>query len=531
MNRSFGGILLGHWTLRQRFSVAIWTIVMVVLVSMYGNRLMGKAATFHFLERNHMEVALRLDSSLTLVEQEARNASSIRLEDFARRLNEARALAVRADDETFAVEKILLRTLGFAPLIDLPQKDIADVEGMLGVMAASSVQDGPMPKDIAGKLRPGMNAMMDNSTRFAPLTAEAARFIKTSVSALSLLCSLLLIATALALRARTLTPLAIAIDAAEQVAAGRLNTATLVEEFDEAAKLMNALGNMTNNLAQLVANARRDSGLISEAATQVREQSASGTSEVSRQNDAIAAISSTIEELAVSISSVAEHSGQIKRLSEEGLASTREGAGYIHSLAADMDEIHQSVDEIRTTTKAFVANTGSISELTQQVKAIAEQTNLLALNAAIEAARAGESGRGFAVVADEVRKLAEQSRQAGDAIDNLTRLLSENSASVSQSVDGGVQTLLKTRENMSRTVASLDAAIERVEAANHGVDEIRLSVNEQAVASNAITRNMEGIAAALESTAANLNVNLAAAQDLDALAEQLKQSVGVFQLG
>jgi methyl-accepting chemotaxis protein len=175
-------------------------------------------------------------------------------------------------------------------------------------------------------------------------------------------------------------------------------------------------------------------------------------------------------------------------------------------------------------------NTGSISELTQQVKAIAEQTNLLALNAAIEAARAGESGRGFAVVADEVRKLAEQSRRCGEDIENLTRLLSENSQSVSRSVERGGGTLRSGQENMAQTVRALETAIGSVEAANRGIDEIGLSVKEQAVASNDIARNMESIAAALEVTTGSLAISLQAAQGLDHLAERLKGSVGSFQV-
>jgi methyl-accepting chemotaxis protein len=375
-----------------------------------------------------------------------------------------------------------------------------------------------------------MDALMENSMAFAPLTADAANFIKTSVSAVSVLCSLLLVATIFALRRRTLSPLAVAIEAAQRVAAGDLTGQIAVAGRDEAAMLMNALSHMNESLARLVNDARRDSGSIAERAGTVRLQSESGAEKVSFQSDAVAAISSTIEELATSIASVADRAGEVRDLSDESLAASREGWRNMAQLSANITEIQGAVEDIQSTTEAFMRNTGSISVLTQQVKAIAEQTNLLALNAAIEAARAGESGRGFAVVADEVRKLAEQSGRSGADIENLTKLLAENSHSVAGSVSRGVNTLQHSQDNMSKTLAALETTIAKVEAASLGVDEISLSVKEQASASNNIARNMEEITSGLEATSASLGVSLEASRGLDQLAEQLERSVGSFKV-
>jgi methyl-accepting chemotaxis protein len=520
----------GRWSLKQRFSVAIGTAILVALVTMYGVRLMGKAATFHFLERNHMELSLRIDSALSSVEQAAKNAAETHIDNISAQLKAARLLAVRADNEVFGFEQQLLRLLGFGPLIDLPQKDIRDIDGMLATIAALPIQTGPMPVELAQRLRPGMDAMMANSIAFAPLTADAASFIKISVSLISAFCSLLLIATAFALRQRTLRPLAVAVEAAERVASGDLTGQMKLVGRDEAAALMNALHNMNESLSRLVNDARRDSSLIAESASTVRQQSEAGAEKVRYQSDAVTAISSTIEELATSISSVADRAGEVRNLSDESLAGSREGWRNMEQLIANIEEIQSAVDDIRNTTEAFMRNTGSISALTQQVKAIAEQTNLLALNAAIEAARAGESGRGFAVVADEVRKLAEQSGRSGTDIENLTKLLSENSQSVAKSVERGVNTLQHSQENMTNTLSALKTAMTRVEAASLGIDEISLSVTEQASASNNIARNMEEITSGLEATSASLAVSLDASRGLNQLAERLEMSVGSFKV-
>jgi len=477
-----------------------------------------------------MELALRIDSGLTRVDQAGERASDVTIEGIVKQLNDARDLAIRADNEIFSVEQGILRLLGFGPLIDLPRKDIADVDGMLAIIGAYPAKSGLFPRELAQRLQPGMSAMMENSRAFAPLTADAATFIKYAVASSSAICSLILIAMAVSLRQRTLTPLATALSTAQRVAAGDLTGSGEVTGNDEAAALMGALQNMTSSLSRLVNDARKDAALITESAGTVRQQSETGADKMRLQSDAVVAISSTIEELATSIASVADRTGEVRDLSEEGLNGSREGWKNLEQLASNMSEIKSAVEDIRHTTGEFVKNTGSISALTQQVKAIAEQTNLLALNAAIEAARAGESGRGFAVVADEVRKLAEQSGRSGADIENLTKLLSENSMTVSKSVDRGVNTLQQSQETMANALSALETAISRVQTATIGVDEISLSVKEQAAASNIIARNMEEITAGLEATSNGLTLSLEAARGLDTLANRLETSVGSFKV-
>ena len=241
-----------HLTLRQRFSMAVWIVVVVIVVSMYGTRLLGKAATFHFLERNHMELALRIDAALSRVEQGARDAGETRVEDIVTMLHEARGLAVRAGEETFGFEKILLSLLGFGPLIDLPAKDIADIDAMLATIKSSATDKGALLPAFAVSLRPGMDAIMRNSRDFAPLTFSASQFIKVSVATLSMFCSAALIFTVIGLRRRTLNPLGMAVASAQRVASGDLTENLTVVGHDEAALLTQALADMNASLGRLV---------------------------------------------------------------------------------------------------------------------------------------------------------------------------------------------------------------------------------------------------------------------------------------
>ena len=521
---------MGRWTIQRRFSFAIATVLLVVTCSLYGVRLLGQVAVFHYEERNHMHRILKLDIDLSAVEKGIEGAGRVTIEGVSKELAEIREIPMRIEVETYWFERVMMRAFGFSELIDLPYKDLGDIDLMLKSISDFSIRSGSLPKELAIKLRPQMTVLLDNSERFAPLTLEASTFIKMLVRTLSIICSIILVANVIILRAKVIRPISVAIDAAQNVASGNLTGNISSSSDDEIGQLMSSLSNMNSSLAQLVSNARNDAEQILKSALSVQTGSEYGKLAIEDQVHSASAISSTVEQLATSVASVAERAKVMRDFSEEGLNASRGGWEHLQALMKQIREVELAVVGIKTSTCEFLRNTGRIANLTQQVKALAEQTNLLALNAAIEAARAGESGRGFAVVADEVRKLAEQSRQSGDDIDSLTKILEVNSREVSRAVDSGVELLQASKCGMSLTVGALEAAINKVDATNGGINEISYSVREQARASNEIASHVESIAKGLEVIASKMTTNLNAANLLSQLAVKLQSSVGTFRV-
>lgn len=144
------------------------------------------------------------------------------------------------------------------------------------------------------------------------------------------------------------------------------------------------------------------------------------------------------EEMSASTHEINAASASIAKKSEEGATqaieitkrakTTKKKATESKSRADKLgNEIQYKLEEALKSAKVV----DKIKVLADVILGITEQTNLLALNAAIEAARAGEAGKGFSVVAEEIRKLAEQSKEAVENIQIVTKEVTDAVTSLS----------------------------------------------------------------------------------------------------
>jgi len=151
------------------------------------------------------------------------------------------------------------------------------------------------------------------------------------------------------------------------------------------------------------------------------------------------------------------------------------------------------------------------------IDGIAFQTNILALNAAVEAARAGEQGRGFAVVASEVRSLAGRSADAAKEIKSLI------SVSV-QRVEQGTALVDQAGITMTEVVGSIKRVTDLM-------GEISSASDEQAQGVAQVGEAVMQMDQVTQQNAALVEEMAAAASSLKSQAEELVQTVAVFNLG
>jgi len=148
---------------------------------------------------------------------------------------------------------------------------------------------------------------------------------------------------------------------------------------------------------------------------------------------------------------------------------------------------------------------------------IADQTNLLALNAAIEAARAGEQGKGFSVVAEEIRKLAERTV-------NSTKDISSEIARIQNDVK-------LTIDSINNNVEEVAKGSELVNEAGVALNQIRDLITGTSDMNQQIASSASEHLAVTESMANSVEETMREAQELDQMADSLKELVGRFKIG
>lgn len=236
----------------------------------------------------------------------------------------------------------------------------------------------------------------------------------------------------------------------------------------------------------------------------------------------LAGTSTAMEEMNSTVLEVARNVGLAANISNEARQKVSDGAETVIHAVAGIQEVHNQSLALKKDMAKLGEHARSIDTIMNVISDIADQTNLLALNAAIEAARAGDAGRGFAVVADEVRKLAEKTMTSTTEVGNAIQAIQLSTQQSAVQVDKAVRNIAQATESSTRSGELLQEILHMMEQNADEVRAIATASEEQAAASDEITRSIHEINEHTSSTSKAMDI---AASALESLRERSRELV------
>lgn len=261
-------------------------------------------------------------------------------------------------------------------------------------------------------------------------------------------------------------PLTSAIQLADDISHGKIDSEFDVSARGEIGALLDALKRMSNELHLLIARV-----------TQGADELEHSADELDSSNRDLA---NRTQNQALTLEATSKNTRTLEEIARQTARDTTALSVVSAAVAAEATEAGAAADSAIGTMAAISGKTMKIRDIVGLIDGIAFQTKILALNAAVEAAHAGESGRGFAVVAAEVKNLAQRSTDAAREIavlitDTLDQIqggneMVANAGARMQAIVGRISEISSTLDTISKATDAQTQGVTSIHKAISDLD-------------------------------------------------------------
>ena len=331
----------------------------------------------------------------------------------------------------------------------------------------------------------------------------------------------------------------------ETLGKGDFSRTLEINQRDEFGRLANAVNRLRTDLRRDFLAINRDAAGLRMTAADLNSVSKSMVVNADTTSDKSSLVAAATEEMSANMNSVAA-------AVEETSVNMNVVATAMEEMGNTVQEIARRADRAREITGRAVAQSGSaldnvdqlgkaareISKVTEVISEISAQTNLLALNATIEAARAGEAGKGFAVVANEIKELA---RQTVDATLEIRQRI-EGIQDTSSTTVHEINQISGIISEINDTVTGIASAVEEqtvtsreigtnISQASEAIREVNENVAQTSTVAGEVAGDITMVSRLAFQSAADGEEVRANVQELNAIADAMKNTVARLKLG
>lgn len=231
------------------------------------------------------------------------------------------------------------------------------------------------------------------------------------------------------------------------LAQGNLTEKIAVKSNDEVGELSQGINNLVSSLKLIVNNIKDVSTETESIKNHLNNQAQESSDVVDKISLSVEDISSEmrsldkeIQDSVITEQNIEKEIQELDNIIENQVSAVEESTAAVNEMVTSLKNVSLITTNKYKAMEKLVEKTDtgshklihmnhmvlkiqdSLSEIFKTVSIIndiASRTSLLSMNAAIEAAHAGDEGRGFAVVADEIRKLSDSTAKNAELINNV----------------------------------------------------------------------------------------------------------------